>query len=78
MDHAATSITVIVEVPPDMSTPFFCHWYEIGSSPEAAINKNTSVEQLLSFYMGKNTPDRQNFIIDKLRVEKDLLEEELV
>ena len=27
------------------------------------MDKNTSVEQLLSFYMGKNTPDRQEFII---------------
>jgi topoisomerase-4 subunit B len=27
---------------------------------------------LLTFYMGKNTPDRQVFIIDNLRVEKDL------
>jgi len=30
--------------------------------------------QLLAFYMGKNTPDRQQFIIDNLRVEKDLVE----
>ena len=27
------------------------------------MDKNTSIEQLLSFYMGKNTPDRQDFII---------------
>ncbi|MBU2916303.1 MULTISPECIES: DNA topoisomerase IV subunit B [Reichenbachiella] len=39
------------------------------------LNKDTKVEQLLKFYMGKNTPDRQNFIIEKLRVEKDLVEE---
>ncbi|MCV9386112.1 DNA topoisomerase IV subunit B [Reichenbachiella ulvae] len=39
------------------------------------MNKDTKVEQLLKFYMGKNTPDRQNFIIDRLRVEKDLVEE---
>jgi topoisomerase-4 subunit B len=31
-------------------------------------------EELLSFYMGKNTPDRQDFIIENLRVEKDLIE----
>jgi len=30
--------------------------------------------ELLSFYMGKNTPQRQEFIIDNLRVEKDLVE----
>ncbi len=39
--------------------------------------EDTSIEKLLSFYMGKNTPDRQKFIIDKLRVEKDFVEEEL-
>ncbi|MGL1885218.1 MAG: type IIA DNA topoisomerase subunit B [Reichenbachiella sp.] len=39
------------------------------------LNKETQVDNLLKFYMGKNTPDRQNFIIDKLRVEKDLVEE---
>ena len=29
---------------------------------------------MLEFYMGKNTPDRQNFIIDNLRVELDVVE----
>ncbi len=33
-----------------------------------------SSEELLSFFMGKNTPERQDFIIDNLRVEKDLVE----
>ncbi len=40
------------------------------------LQKDTSIQDLLTFYMGKNTPDRQQFIIDKLRVEKDLVEEE--
>lgn len=40
------------------------------------LQKDTKIQDLLSFYMGKNTPDRQQFIIDKLRVEKDLVEEE--
>ena len=35
------------------------------------INKETSVEDLLAFYMGKNTPDRQNFIIENLKVNID-------
>tara|TARA_A100001011_G_scaffold400763_1_gene518483 strand:- start:3211 stop:4980 length:1770 start_codon:yes stop_codon:yes gene_type:complete len=35
------------------------------------INKETSIESLLSFYMGKNTPDRQNFIIDNLKFDLD-------
>jgi topoisomerase-4 subunit B len=38
------------------------------------MDKNTSVEQLLSFYMGKNTPDRQEFIIKNLKVELDTME----
>lgn len=40
------------------------------------MDKNTSVEQLLSFYMGKNTPDRQEFIIKNLKVELDVVEKE--
>ncbi|GAA6769896.1 hypothetical protein AAGS39_06350 [Flavobacterium sp. CGRL2] len=39
------------------------------------MDKNTSIEQLLSFYMGKNTPDRQDFIIKNLKVEIDELVE---
>ena len=35
------------------------------------INKETSVEDLLAFYMGKNTPNRQNFIIENLKVNID-------
>lgn len=37
------------------------------------LRKETSIVQLLNFYMGKNTPDRQLFIIGKLKVEKDLI-----
>ncbi|MCE0496441.1 MAG: toprim domain-containing protein, partial [Methylacidiphilales bacterium] len=33
-----------------------------------------SSDELLSFFMGKNTQERQDFIIDNLRVEKDLIE----
>ena len=33
-----------------------------------------SSDELLSFFMGKNTPERQEFIIENLRVEKDLVE----
>lgn len=35
------------------------------------LQKGDSIKQLLTFYMGKNTPDRQEFIIDNLYVEKD-------
>jgi len=34
-----------------------------------------SIEELLSFYMGKNTSTRQEFIINNLKVELDLLED---
>lgn len=40
------------------------------------LDKATSIEQLLSFYMGKNTPDRQEFIINNLKVELDVIEKE--
>lgn len=38
------------------------------------LDKATSIEQLLEFYMGKNTPDRQEFIINNLKVELDVVE----
>ncbi|MFT6369101.1 MAG: topoisomerase-4 subunit B [Maribacter sp.] len=40
------------------------------------LDKGMSIEELLSFYMGKNTPDRQKFIIENLKVEIDLVEED--
>lgn len=40
------------------------------------LSKETSIKSLLTFYMGKNTPDRQGFIIENLRIEKDLVLEE--
>ena len=39
------------------------------------ITKDAFVHDLLEFYMGKNTPTRQDFIIGNLKVEKDLVEE---
>ncbi|RYH74596.1 type IIA DNA topoisomerase subunit B [Flavobacteriaceae bacterium 144Ye] len=39
------------------------------------LDKDMSIEELLSFYMGKNTPDRQEFIINNLKVELDIVEE---
>ena len=38
------------------------------------LNRKSKINDLLSFYMGKNTQERQEFIIDKLRVEKDLID----
>lgn len=39
------------------------------------IKKDVSIPNILAYYMGKNTPERQQFIIESLRVEKDLVEE---
>ena len=39
------------------------------------LDKDMSIEELLSFYMGKNTSTRQEFIINNLKVELDLLED---
>ncbi len=39
------------------------------------LDKAMSIDSLLQFYMGKNTPDRQEFIINNLKVELDLVEE---
>jgi len=40
------------------------------------IGKEAGIGEILSFYMGKNTPERQKFIIDNLKVEKDITEDE--
>ncbi|XLS27519.1 DNA topoisomerase IV subunit B [Flavobacteriaceae bacterium M23B6Z8] len=39
------------------------------------LDRAMSIENLLQFYMGKNTPDRQEFIINNLKVELDVIEE---
>lgn len=39
------------------------------------LSQDAQIQKLLEYYMGKNTPDRQMFIINNLRVEKDLAEE---
>lgn len=38
------------------------------------LTKDASIDSILSYFMGKNTPERQDYIIDNLRVEKDLPE----
>ncbi len=42
------------------------------------ISQDETIHQLLDYYMGKNTPERQDFIIGKLRIEKDVVEPEIV
>ena len=38
------------------------------------LQKDTSIQKLLAYFMGKNSPDRQRFIIDNLKVEKNVEE----
>ena len=40
------------------------------------LDSETTIDEMLSFYMGKNTPDRQKFIINNLKVELDLIDAE--
>ena len=40
------------------------------------IGKEAGIGEILSFYMGKNTPERQKFIIENLKVEKDIAKDE--
>ena len=49
---------------------------DIRLDPVEMPPKPKQIEELLTFYMGKNTPDRQEFIIRNLRVETDIIEEE--
>lgn len=42
------------------------------------LNDGTNIEQILEYYMGKNSMDRQEFIIDNLRFEKDVVETEII
>lgn len=39
------------------------------------MNKSDTVHQILPFYMGKNTPDRQEFIIENLKIEEDAVDD---
>ena len=60
------------EISPDEFKGFIGE--DIRLSP-VILETNTSIEELLSYFMGKNTPDRQKFIIENLKIEKDELEE---
>lgn len=41
---------------------------------QVTLSHDAKIDEILEFYMGKNTPDRQEFIIENLKVEKDLAE----
>jgi topoisomerase-4 subunit B len=60
----------------EISPDEFKHF--IGSSirlDPVLLKRESHIKEILAFYMGKNTPDRQLFIIDNLRVEQDTVEE---
>ena len=44
---------------------------------QVTLQKSDQVAELLNFYMGDNTMERQNFIIDNLIIEEDRAEEEI-
>ena len=60
------------EISPDEFEDFIGE--NIRLSP-VILGKDHSIEDILGYYMGKNTPERQEFIIDNLKVEKDLEDE---
>ncbi len=60
------------EISPDEFGQFIGE--DIRLSP-ILLTKDTSIQNLLNYYMGKNTPERQLFIIDNLKIEKDILTE---
>src|SRR5690606_2159666 len=61
------------EISPDEFGQFIGE--EIRLKP-VMIMPETHIQQLLEYFMGKNTPDRQEFIIDNLKVELDIVKEE--
>ena len=72
-DPEITRFKGLGEISPDEFAGF------IGSDirlEQVTLNKNDQVQKLLEYYMGKNTMERQNFIIDNLVVEEDRPEEE--
>ena len=73
-DPEITRFKGLGEISPDE----FVHF--IGSDmrlEQVTLHKNDQVQKLLEYYMGKNTMERQNFIIDNLVIEEDLSEEEV-
>ncbi len=70
-NHEITRFKGLGEISPDEFKNFIGK--DMRLEP-VTLNRSDAVSELLEFYMGKNTPERQNFIIDNLRVEEDLVE----
>jgi len=72
-DPEITRFKGLGEISPDEFKNF------IGSDirlEQVTLNKSDQVAELLEYYMGKNTMERQNFIIENLVIEEDLAEDE--
>jgi topoisomerase-4 subunit B len=58
----------------EISPDEFRHFIGRDIRIEPVIHKrDESIALLLEFYMGKNTPDRQKFIVENLRIEEELV-----
>ena len=72
-DPEITRFKGLGEISPDEFVHFIGHDMRLE---QVTLHKTDQVQKLLAYYMGKNTPERQNFIIDNLVVEEDLPEED--
>jgi len=61
------------EISPDEFAGFIGK--DIRLAPVVMPPKPKTIHDLLTFYMGKNTPERQEFIIKNLKVETDVIED---
>ena len=71
INYEITRFKGLGEISPDEFKIFIGE--NIKLDPVIADN-STTIDELLEFYMGKNTPDRQQFIIENLKVELDIVE----
>ena len=71
INYEITRFKGLGEISPDEFKNFIGE--NIKLDPVIADN-STTIDELLEFYMGKNTPDRQQFIIENLKVELDIVE----
>ena len=68
-DPEITRFKGLGEISPDEFVHFIGHDMRLE---QVTLHKNDQVKKLLEYYMGKNTMERQNFIIDNLVIEEDL------
>ncbi|MGA1865751.1 MAG: DNA topoisomerase IV subunit B [bacterium] len=71
-DPEITRFKGLGEISPDEFSAFISE--DMRLEP-LVMDAGSSIPKILEYYMGKNTPDRQEFIIENLRVEMDLVEE---